>query len=140
VILVVATGCGGPATPSVELTGSWDFTFSALAEAWCPAQPELMPGCAGSGRLVLARTTPRVEALHSYRASCQSCRGAFDYGVTDQPLTTARLDRRTFQFALAGCRFAAEAAESAPTITGTVVCTVSDGEPDVRGAWAMSRR
>ncbi len=141
VILAVATACDSPTSPSADLSGTWDFTFSALGQASCPGEPELVAGCAGSGRLVLGRTTPQVAATHSFRASCQSCRGAFDYGVTEQPLATARLTRGTFQFALAGCHFAAEASEPAQRVAGAVVCTMSDGAgPDVRGDWSMSRR
>jgi hypothetical protein len=83
VLLIVATACGDPAQPSgPDLRGTWDFTFSASSQGSCPGAPQLVTGCEGSGRLLIDRTTPQVAATHSYRAACQSCRGAFDYGVT----------------------------------------------------------
>lgn len=137
---LVTAGCGNPAAPSTELRGRWDFNYSARGQDSCPADPQLVPGCAGSGRLVIDRTSPQVEATHSYRASCQSCRSAFDYGVTEQPLRTASVSGRTFEFALAGCRFTAEAPELAQTVAGTVVCTVDEAAGvNVRGSWTMSR-
>jgi len=140
-ILLLSTAYGGPAAPSVDLSGGWDFTFSAFSQVSCPGQPELVPGCAGSGRLLLA-STPEIDATHSYRAFCQSCRGALDYGVTEQPLRTARLTGGTLQFALAGCRFVAEVPrEPARMVAGAVVCTVDEMTGlDVRGDWTMSRR
>jgi hypothetical protein len=143
VLLAVMTiACGSPAAPSADLNGGWDLTFSAFSQVSCPGQPDLVPGCAGSGQLNLVRTTPQIDATHSYRAFCQSCRGALDYGVTEQPLRTARLTGGALQFALAGCRFDAEVpAEPAQMVAGAVVCTLEDvAGLEIRGNWAMSRR
>ena len=142
-ILMLATGCDdNPEAPSADLSGGWDFTFSAFSQAACPGQPELVPGCAGSGRLVLGRTTPQIDATHSYRAFCQSCREAIDYGVTEQPLRTARLTGRTLEFTVAGCGFVAEVPpEPAEVVSGTVTCSVAGvAGGGVRGNWSMSRQ
>ena len=141
-LLVLATACGDPAAPSPDLSGGWDLTFSAFSQTSCPGQPDLVPGCAGAGRLVLGRTTPQIDASHSFRAFCQSCRQAIDYGVTEQPLTTARLTRGTLEFTIAGCAFAAEVPPApAQMVAGTVVCPLADvAGLDVRGDWTMSRR
>jgi hypothetical protein len=85
--------------------------------------------------------TNPFDATHSYRASCQSCAGAADYGVFERPLTSARLTGDTLVFSLAACRFTAALPDTpAPTVTGAVVCTASAQDPDVRGTWTMSRR
>ena len=39
VILVLTTACGSPAAPSADLSGGWDFTFSAFSQVSCPGQP-----------------------------------------------------------------------------------------------------
>jgi hypothetical protein len=141
-ILMLVNACGSPAVPSADLSGGWDLTFSAFSQVSCPADPELVPGCAGSGRLMLGQTTPDIAATHSYRAFCQSCRGAVDYGVTDQPLRTARLTKGTLQFTMAGCQFAAEVPPApAQSVEGTVACTPNEVPGlDVHGNWSMSRR
>jgi hypothetical protein len=139
---VLTAACSSPAAPSVDLSGGWHFSFSAFSQVSCPGQPELVPGCAGSGRLTLVRTTPQIDATHSYRAFCQSCREAVDYGVTEQPLRTARLTSGTLEFALAVCRFAAEVPpEPTQMVGGAVTCTLDEvAGLDVRGKWTMSRR
>lgn len=142
-LMLVAAGCDeSPTAPSHDLTGDWNFTFSAFDEASCPGVGGLMRGCAGSGQLTLGATTPQVDATHSYRASCQSCQGAADYGISQQPLRTARIAGRSLEFALAACRFAADIPTTpAPTVAGTVVCTPNESSgQDVRGSWTMSRR
>ena len=141
VILMLVAACDSPTTPSADLSGGWDFTFSAFDQASCPGQGGLVRGCAGSGSLQLLATTPQVNATHSYRAACQSCGGAADYGVVEQPLRTARLTGAVLEFALAACRFAAEIPRSAQTVAGTVVCTPNEpAGREVRGNWTMSRR
>jgi hypothetical protein len=139
---MLAAACDTPTAPSTDLSGDWDFTFSAFDQASCPAMSGLVRGCAGSGHLVLGATRPQVTATHSYRASCQSCQGAADYGISEQPLRTARLAGGLLEFALAACRFAADIpARPAQTIAGTVVCTPNEpAGQDVRGSWTMSRR
>ena len=141
-LLIAATACGDPAEPSPpDLRGNWDFTFAALGEASCPGGPGPVPGCAGSGRIGVDRTSPQIAATHSYRAACQSCRAAFEYGVTEQALPTARLSGATLEFELAGCRFSADASDAAQTIAGTTVCTVDQATgTSARGTWTMSRR
>jgi len=141
-LVMIATACGDPAQPSrPDLRGNWDFTFSASSQGSCPGAPQLVIGCEGSGQFVIERTTPQVAATHSYRAACQSCRGAFDYGVTAQPLNGATLNGGMLQFDLAGCRFAAEVPDLAPSVAGTVACTVDDAAGlTARGSWTMSRR
>ena len=141
-LLIVATACGDPTEPSgPDLRGNWDFTFSASSQGSCPDASQLVTGCEGSGRLAFDRTTPQVAATHSYRAACQSCRGAFDYGVSAQPLGGATLSGGTLQFDLAGCRFAADVPDLAPSVAGTVACTVDDAAGlTARGSWTMSRR
>jgi hypothetical protein len=141
-ILALLHACGSPAAPSADLSGGWDLTFSAFSQVSCPGQPELVPGCAGAGRLVLGQTTSTIDATHSYRSFCQSCREAVDYGVTEQPLRTARLTRGTLQFTMAGCQFAAELPPApAQMLEGTVVCSPNEVPGlDVRGNWSMSRR
>ena len=139
-LLIVATACGDPAQPSgPDLHGTWDFSFSASSQGPCPSP--VVTGCEGSGRLVIDRTTPEVAATHSYRAACQSCRSAFDYGVSEQPLSGATLSGGTLQFELAGCRFAADVPDLAQSVAGTVVCTVDAAAGlTARGSWSMSRR
>jgi hypothetical protein len=142
-ILMLAAACGDdPAGPSTDLSGGWDLSFSASGQGSCPGDPELVPGCAGSGRLMLGQTAAQIDATHSYRAFCQSCRQAVDYGVADQPLRSVRLTGGTLEFSMAGCRFAAEVpSEPAPTVSGSLVCPLSDVPGlDVRGHWTMSRR
>ena len=141
-ILTVATACGSPTAPSTDLSGNWDLTFSAFSQVSCSGQPGLVPGCAGSGRLMLVSTTRQINATHSYRAFCQSCGVAADYGVTEQPLRTARLASGTLEFTFAGCGFTAEVpTDPVQMVSGTVVCTLNDvASPDVRGNWEMSRR
>ena len=142
VLLIVATACGDPTEPSgPDLRGNWDLTFSASSQGSCPGAPQIVIGCEGSGQFVIERTTPQVAATHSYRAACQSCRGAFDYGVTAQPLNGATLNGGTLQFDLAGCRFAADVPDLAQSVAGTVACTVDDAAGlTARGSWTMSRR
>ena len=142
-VLMLATACDdNPEAPSADLSGGWDFTFEASSQTACPGQPELVPGCAGSGRLVLGGNTPQIDATHSYRAFCQSCREALDYGVTEQPLPSARLTRGTLEFTVAGCGFAAEVPpDTAQMVSGTVTCSVPGvAAGDIRGNWSMSRR
>jgi hypothetical protein len=100
-----AAACENPAAPSADVTGAWDFTFSAFDRASCPGNG-VVRGCAGSGRLDFLATMP-IGATHSYRAACQSCGGAADYGVVEQPLRTARLTIDLLEFTLAACRFTA---------------------------------
>ena len=140
-VLVLTSGCDNPEAPSADLSGDWEFSFSAFSQTACPQQPALMPGCAGGGRLMLGRTT-EFGATHSYRASCQTCREALEYGVTDQPLRVARLSEGALEFSLAGCAFAADVPpDTAETVSGTVVCALNDvAGRDVRGTWTMSRR
>ena len=139
-LLLLGTACGGPEEPSgPDLRGTWDFSFSAQSQGSCPGPPSLVIGCEGSGRQVFDRTTPQVDATHSYRAACQSCRRAFDYGVTEQPLAGASLRDGVLQFDLAGCRFTAEVPDLVQSAAGAVLCTVDDGLT-VRGNWTMSRR
>lgn len=142
VILILVAACDSPTAPSADLSGDWDFTFSAFDRASCPGLGGLVRGCAGSGYLQLLATTPQVNATHSYRAACQSCEGAADYGVVEQPLLTARLTGGELEFALAACRFAAEIPARPPqTVAGTVVCTPNEPTGlEVSGNWTMSRR
>ena len=142
-LMLVAIACDeSPTAPSTDLSGDWTFTFSAFDHASCPGLSELMRGCAGSGQLTLGATTPQVEATHSYRASCQSCQGAADYGISQQALRTARIAGSVLEFALAACRFAADIPTTpAQTIEGTVVCMPNESSgQEVRGSWTMSRR
>ena len=140
-MLLLATACDSPEAPSVDLSGTWDFSFEASSQAACPGQPALVPRCAGSGRLTLGRLTPRVDATHSYRAFCQSCREAIDYGVSDQPLPGVRLAGGRLEFELSACGFVAEVPESAQTVSGTVTCSVASvAAGDIRGRWTMSRQ
>lgn len=99
-----------------------------------------MPGCAGGGRLEFLATAP-VEATHSYRASCQSCGGAAEYGVTEQPLRTVRLAGDVLEFTLAACRFTT-AVPAAPTrtIVGTAACRPDPAGSEINGSWTMARR
>jgi hypothetical protein len=131
-----------PTAPSTDLSGDWNFTFSAFDQASCPGVVGLVQGCAGSGQLALGATTPQVEATHSYRASCQSCQRAFDYGISQQPLRSVRIAGGVLEFALAACRFAAAIpTRPAQTIEGTVVCVPNEPSgQEVRGGWTMSRR
>jgi hypothetical protein len=133
----VAACDDSPTAPSAPLDGAWDFTFSAFDQRSCAAGP--VPGCAGSGRLEFLATAP-VEARHSYRASCQSCGGAAEYGVTEQPLRTVRLAGDVLEFTLAACRFTT-AVPSAPaqTIAGTAACRPDPAGPEISGSWTMAR-
>ena len=79
--LLLTAACDNPESPSLDLSGDWDFSFSAFSQAACPQQPALVPGCAGSGRLMLGSTD--IGATHSYRAACQTCREALEFGVTE---------------------------------------------------------
>lgn len=142
-LMLVAAACDeSPTAPSTDVSGDWAFTFSAFDQASCPGLPGLMRGCAGSGQLTLGATTPQVDATHSYRASCQSCQGAADYGISQQPLRTVRIAGGLLEFALAACRFAADIpARPTQTVGGTVVCTPNEpAGQEVRGDWTMSRR
>ena len=143
ILILVAVACDeSPTAPSTDLSGDWNFTFSAFDEASCPGVGGLMPGCAGSGQLTLGATAPQVESTHSYRAFCQSCQRAADYGITQQPLRTARIGGGVLAFALAACRFAADIPTTpAQTVEGTVVCMPNESSgQEVRGRWTMSRR
>ena len=141
VAVLLIAGCDSPTAPSMNVNGEWDFTFSAFDQHACPANSAITRGCAGSGRLDFPSTTP-INASHSYRASCQSCEGAGDYGAFEQPLQTLRLDRGMLEFTLAACRFTAPIpATSAQTIAGTVICTpLQAAGAEVSGNWNMSRR
>jgi hypothetical protein len=141
-VLMLVAACDSPTAPSTDLSGDWDFTFSAFDAASCPGVAGLMRGCAGSGRLAFGATTPQVDATHSYRAACQSCQRATDYGISEQPLRTARIAGSALEFALAACRFAAEIpTRPAQTVAGTVLCTPDEpAGQEVRGTWTMSRR
>ena len=143
ILMLAAAACDeSPTAPSTDVSGDWNFSFLAFDETSCPGVDGLMRGCAGSGQLTFGATTPHVDATHSYRASCQSCQEAADFGVSQQPLRTARIAAGVLEFALAACRFAAEApARPAQTIEGTVVCTLrGPAGQEVRGGWTMSRR
>jgi len=142
VIVVLGAACEHPTAPSADLSGDWQFTFSASDEASCPGQSGLVRGCAGSGNFTFLETTPPIKATHSFRAACQSCQRAADYGVIDQPLGTVRLSEGVLEFALAACRFAAEIPTNSPqTISGTVTCTpLEPASVEVRGNWTMFRR
>ena len=141
--MLAAVACDeSPTAPSTDVSGDWNFTFLAFEGASCPGVDGLMRGCAGSGQLTFGATTPPVDATHSYRASCQSCQETADFGVSQQPLRTARIAAGVLEFTLAACRFAAEVpARPAQAVEGTVVCTLRGpaGE-EVRGGWSMSRR
>jgi hypothetical protein len=140
-LLLVAACDETLTTPSADLSGDWDFTYSAFDSRSCPIDSALMRGCAGSGRLHFLATTP-INATHSYRAACQSCEGAADFGVFEQPLRTARLTDGVLEFTLAACRFTTTVpAAPAQTLVGTVVCRPSQPvELEVSGGWSMSRR
>ena len=143
ILMLVAAACDeNPTAPSTDLSGDWTFTFSAFDQASCPGVSGVMRGCAGSGQLTVGATTPQVDATHSYRAACQSCQSAADYGVSQQPLRTARIAGGVLEFALAACRFAADIPTGpAQTVAGTVVCTPNEpASQEVRGSWTMSRR
>ena len=143
ILMLVAGACDeSPTAPSTDLSGEWNFTFSAFDQASCPGVSGLTRGCAGSGQLTLGATTPQVDATHSFRASCQSCQAAADYGISQQPLSTVRIAGGVLEFALAACRFAADIPSTpAQTIEGPVVCTpIESSGQDVRGTWTMSRR
>jgi len=139
--LLLAAACDSPTAPSTNVNGDWDFTFSAFDQRACPANGAIARGCAGSGRLEFPTTTP-VNAAHSYRASCQSCEGAGDYGAFEQPLRAVRLIRGVLEFTPAACRFTAPIPAAQPhSIAGTVVCTpLQAAGPEVSGNWSMSRR
>ena len=140
--LMFVGACGdGPTMPSGSVDGTWDFSFSAFDQASCTANSPLMRGCAGSGRLEFLRTRP-VDARHSFRASCQACDGASDYGVVEQALGTARVTGSMLEFSLSACRFAAMIPSGrTTTIDGTITCRPSAREGrEVRGGWTMSRR
>jgi hypothetical protein len=140
VTLVAAAACDdSPAAPSAHVDGAWDFTFSAFDPRSCAVPAGLVPGCAGSGRLEF-RPNAAGEATHSYRASCQSCGGAAEYGVVAQPLRTVRFAGDVVEFTLATCRFNASVPAAAPTITGTVACRPDPAGPEVSGSWTMARR
>ena len=139
-LVIFAAACDNPTAPSADLRGEWDFTFSAFDQRSCSVPAGLVPGCAGSGRLGFPATAPG-EATHSYRASCQSCEGAAEYGVVEQPLRTARLSGDVLEFTLAACRFTATVpAGPTPTIAGTAACRPVAAGPEVTGDWTMSRR
>lgn len=140
--LMLAGGCGGPAAPSADLRGNWDFSFSAFDEASCTVSGGITRGCAGSGSLEFFDTRPHVRANHAYRASCQSCELVAEYGIVDQPLGTARATGGTLEFMLAACRFNATIPPApAQTVEGTVVCRPGRStDPEVNGRWTMSRR
>jgi hypothetical protein len=139
--LILVAACDSPTAPSADVTGDWDFNFSAFDQRSCPVDAGLMRGCAGSGRLAFPATTPTVNATHSYRASCQSCERAADYGVFEQPLRTARLTGGVLEFTLAACRFTTTIpAAPAQTIAGTVVCRPNEqADQEVSGTWTMFR-
>jgi len=137
---MLVAACGSPTGPSVDLKGAWDFTFSAFDQRSCAVPAGLMPGCAGGGRLDFLATAP-VDATHSYRASCQSCGGAAEYAVIEQPLRTVRLTADVLEFTLAVCRFTT-AVPPAPeqTVAGTVACRPDPAGLEIGGRWTMSRR
>ena len=140
--LMVAAACdeAAPTAPTADVTGAWDFSFSASDPQVCSGTPGLLQGCAGSGRLDFLATSP-VNATHSYRAACQSCARAADYGVFEQPLRTARLAGDVLEFSLAACRFTATLPEAAAqTVAGSATCTPAPAGPEIRGTWTMSRR
>ena len=140
--LMLVSACDTPTMPSADVTGEWDFTFSAFDPRSCPAIDGLLQGCAGSGGLEFLATTPAINATHSYRAACQSCERAADYGVFEQPLRTARLTDGVLEFTLADCRFTATIpAPPAQTVAGTVVCRPNQQTAlEVGSDWSMSRR
>jgi hypothetical protein len=140
-VLMFGAACDNPASPSADLRGEWDFTFAAFDQRSCPVPAGLVPGCAGSGLLGFPAGGPG-EATHSYRASCQSCGGAAEYGVVEQPLRTARLSGDVLEFTLAACRFTATVLPGATrTIAGSATCRPDlAGGPEVIGEWIMSRR
>jgi hypothetical protein len=140
-LLLVAACDEAPTTPSADVSGDWDFTFSAVDQRSCAVDSALRQGCAGGGRLEFLATTP-ITATHSYRASCQSCERAADFGVFEQPLRTARLTGDVLEFTLAACRFtAAIPAAPAQTLVGTVVCRPNQQvDLEVSGDWSMSRQ
>ena len=138
--VLLACAASSPTAPSPVVIGVWDFSFTVFDARACTGTPGIRPGCAGSGQLDFLATEP-LDATHSYRASCQSCTGAADYGVFEGPLTSARLTGDTLEFSLAACRFTAALPHTpAPTVAGAVVCTPSAQDPEVRGNWTMSRR
>jgi hypothetical protein len=143
ILTLAAAACDeSPTAPSTDLSGAWNFTYSAFDQASCPGLGGLMRGCAGSGQLTFGATTPQVDATHSFRGFCQSCQRAADYGISQQPLSTARIAGGVLEFALAACRFAAEIPPTpAQTAEGTVGCTpdAATGQ-EVRGDWTMSRQ
>ena len=140
--LMAVAACDTPTTPSADVSGDWDFTFSAFDQRSCPGNAGLVQGCAGSGRLEFVDTMPPITASHSYRAFCQSCERTGDYGVVEQPLRTARLTGDVLEFTLAACRFVATIpAAPAQTVVGTVVCRPSQLDSlEISGNWSMARR
>jgi hypothetical protein len=141
-VLMLLAACDTPTGPSADIIGGWDFTFSAFDQRSCPGSPGLVRGCAGSGRLDFLAATPAVDATHSYRASCQSCERALDYGVGEQPLRTARITGDVLEFSLAACRFTATLPDTrVQTLVGTAVCTLDQPlGAEIAGSWSISRR
>ena len=139
--LIFAAACDeAPTAPTADVTGAWDFSFTASDPQACAGTPGLLQGCAGSGRLDFLATTP-VNATHSYRAACQSCARVADYGVFEQPLSTVRLAGDVLEFTLAACRFTTTLpGPPTQTVAGTAACRPAPADPEINGTWTMSRR
>jgi hypothetical protein len=85
-----------------------------------------------------APTAPTVDVTG---AACQSCARVADYGVFEQPLSTARLAGDVLEFTLAACRFTATLPEApAQTVAGVAACRPAPADPEISGTWTMSRR
>ena len=143
--LRVVVGCGlailtcrSPASPSVVLTGAWDYSFSAVSPVVCPGPFPHPQGCGGVGDLRLDHVGSALSGTHTEVFGCQDCRMAADGGGSG-PLKNAEVSGKTFAFTTTICRFTASVPDGmVDTVHGVVSCAPWVGL-EVQGTWRMTR-
>ena len=145
--LLVAMGCSlavvscrSPASPSVALTGAWDYSFSAVSPATCPGPFAPTQGCGGVGRLQLVQVDTTLDGSYTERGGCQTCGDALDWGGPG-PLTDAELSGRSFAFSTNGrCRFTTPVPDGmVDTVHGVVSCILPGTAIEAHGTLTMTR-
>jgi hypothetical protein len=138
---IVAIGCDGTTEPSSrwnDLTGVWDFSFTAEDSTPCgPSVPPYWRGCSGGGTVRLFSSVPLKHGTWTGGGGCQDCGGAADF--VGGGLEALESSPTTISFRYGDFRFDAPRPPGEVTvITGTMSYSPQNGAT-VHGTWSMTR-